>query len=43
MDESRFQTIIEDTRAIGLDAPDDLVASDMFTNEFIDTSIGFPG
>jgi hypothetical protein len=32
--------VIDDIRAAGISVPDDLVASDMFTNEFLDTSIG---
>ena len=43
MEESRIQKVIDDVRTAGLDVPDDLVASDMFTNEFIDPSIGFDG
>ncbi len=41
MEASRIQKIIDDARSAGLDAPDDLTAEDMFTNEFIDDSIGF--
>lgn len=41
IDEDRIADIIEDTRTAGLPVPDDLEASDMFTNEFIDESIGF--
>lgn len=41
IDEARVQKLIDDIKAAGLDVPDDLVASDMFTNEFIDESIGF--
>ncbi|MBA3605388.1 MAG: ABC transporter substrate-binding protein, partial [Acidimicrobiia bacterium] len=41
MDEARIQTIIDQIRDdAGLDVPEDLVASDLFTNEFIDESIG---
>ncbi len=40
MEESRIQKVIDDVRTAGLDVPDDLTASDMFTNEFIDPSIG---
>ena len=42
LDEARIQKVIDDARLAGLDVPDDLVATDMFTNEFIDTTIGFP-
>ena len=43
-DEARVQKVIDDARIAGLEVPDDLVAADMFTNEFIDPSIGFaPG
>jgi hypothetical protein len=41
MDEARVQKVIDDAKLAGLDVPDDLVAADMFTNEFIDPSIGF--
>lgn len=41
MDEERIQSVIDQMRDdAGLDIPDDLVASDLFTNEFIDESIG---
>jgi hypothetical protein len=40
MEEDRVQKVIDDIRAAGIALPDDLVASDMFTNEFLDTSIG---
>ncbi len=41
MDEARIQKVIEDLRGSGVDVPEDLTATDMFTNEFIDPSIGF--
>ena len=41
MDEARIQKVIDDARTAGIDVPDDLVAADMFTNEFVDESIGF--
>ncbi|MFP5488784.1 MAG: ABC transporter substrate-binding protein, partial [Acidimicrobiia bacterium] len=41
MDEARVQKVIDDARLAGVPVPDDLVAADMFTNEFIDESIGF--
>ena len=41
MDEARIQKVIDQIRDdAGLDVPADLVASDLFTNEFIDPSIG---
>jgi hypothetical protein len=40
MEEDRVQKVIDDIRAAGISVPDDLVATDMFTNEFLDTSIG---
>ena len=41
MDESRIQTVIDQIRDdAGLDVPADLVAADLFTNEFIDPDIG---
>ena len=43
MDEARIQTVIDDIRAAAPDeVPTDLVAADLFTNEFIDESIGMP-
>jgi hypothetical protein len=42
MDEERIQGVIDQIREAGLDVPDDLVAADLFTNEFIDESIGMP-
>ena len=41
IDEARVQKVIDDARLAGLDVPEDLVAADMFTNEFVDESIGF--
>ena len=41
MVESRIQQVIDDMRAAGMDIDPDLTASDLFTNEFIDESIGF--
>ncbi|NNE12360.1 MAG: ABC transporter substrate-binding protein [Ilumatobacter sp.] len=41
MDEARIQTVIDNARTAGIDVPEDLVAADMFTNEFVDESIGF--
>jgi hypothetical protein len=41
MDEARVQKVIDDARLAGVPVPEDLVAADMFTNEFIDESIGF--
>jgi len=40
MDASRIQAIIDTQRELGLEIPEDLTAEDMFTNEFIDESIG---
>lgn len=40
MDEERIATVLEQVRDAGLDVPDDLEATDLFTNEFIDESIG---
>ncbi|WP_420453735.1 ABC transporter substrate-binding protein [Ilumatobacter sp.] len=41
MEEDRIQTVIEQIRDdAGLDVSPDLVATDLFTNEFIDPSIG---
>ncbi|MFV0307380.1 MAG: ABC transporter substrate-binding protein [Desertimonas sp.] len=41
MDEDRIQTVIDQIRDdAGLTIPDDLVATDLFTNDFIDESIG---
>jgi hypothetical protein len=42
MDADRIQKVIDDMAATGnLDVPEGLTASDLFTNEYIDTSIGF--
>jgi hypothetical protein len=40
MEEERFATIIEQIDLVGLDYPEDLTAAEMFTNEFIDETIG---
>jgi len=40
MEAPRIQKVIDDIRDAGLDVPADLTAEDMFTNEFIDDSIG---
>jgi hypothetical protein len=41
MDEARIQKVIDQIRDdAGLDVPDDLVAADVFTNDFIDPNIG---
>ena len=40
MEAERIQDAIDQIRDAGLDVPDDLEASDLFTNEFIDESIG---
>jgi hypothetical protein len=41
MDEARIQTVIDQIRDdAGLDVPADLVAADVFTNDFIDPNIG---
>ena len=40
MDEARIQRVIDQIRDAGLDVPEDLTAADLFTNEFIDDSIG---
>lgn len=40
IDEARVETVLELMRTAGADVPDDLVGTDMFTNEFIDESIG---
>jgi hypothetical protein len=39
-DEARIATVLDQVRAAGLEVPEDLVAADVFTNEFIDSSIG---
>ena len=41
MVESRIQKVIDDMRAADMDVDPDLTATDLFTNEFIDESIGF--
>jgi hypothetical protein len=40
MDEARIQGVIDQIRNAGLDVPATLKASDLFTNEFVDPSIG---
>ncbi len=40
MEASRIQAILDAQRGAGIDIPEDLTAEDMFTNEFIDDSIG---
>jgi hypothetical protein len=41
MDGERIQTVIDQMRDdAGLEFPDELVAEDLFTSEFIDPSIG---
>ena len=40
MEAARIQKVLDDLKAAGLDVPEDLTAEDMFTNEFIDESIG---
>jgi hypothetical protein len=40
MDEARITTVLQQVRDAGLDVPDDLAPTDLFTNEFIDESIG---
>lgn len=40
MEADRIQGVIDQIRDSGLDVPDDLEASDLFTNDFIDESIG---
>jgi hypothetical protein len=40
MDEERIATVLQQVRDAGLEVPEDLAASDIFTNEFIDESIG---
>ena len=41
MEEDRVQGVIDMIRDAGIEVQEDLVASDLFTNEFIDESIGF--
>ncbi len=40
MEASRIQAILDAQRESGVEIPEDLTAEDMFTNEFIDDSIG---
>jgi hypothetical protein len=43
MEEDRIQSVIDQIRDdAGLTVPEDMVAADLFTNEFIDESIGLP-
>ena len=41
MEEARIQKVIDDIGAAGLPVPAGLTAADMFTNQFIDETIGF--
>ncbi len=41
MDEARIQGMIDKITAAGLDVPEGLTPADIYTNEFIDMSIGF--
>ncbi len=41
MEEARIQKVIDDMKAAGMDIDPDLTATDLFTNRFIDPSIGF--
>jgi hypothetical protein len=41
LDEARVQKLLDQIRAAGLPVPETLVAEDLYTNEFIDESIGF--
>jgi hypothetical protein len=36
----RVETLLQQVRDAGLDVPDDLTATDLYTNEFIDESVG---
>jgi hypothetical protein len=40
MDEERIATVLQQVRDAGLEVPEDLTATDIFTNEFIDEAIG---
>jgi len=42
-DEARIATVLDQVREAGLEVPEDLEATDLFTNEFIDDSIGLDG
>ena len=41
MDEARIQEIIDALSAAEMDFPAEVTPADIFTNEFIDPSIGF--
>ena len=41
MEEARIQEVIDAMRAATMDFPDELTPADVYTNEFIDESIGF--
>ena len=40
MDEARIQGVLDQIRDAGLEVPEDLEVTDLFTNEFVDPSIG---
>ena len=42
MDEARIQGVLDQIRDAGLEVPEDLEVTDLFTNEFVDPSIGLP-
>ena len=40
LDPARVETLLQQVRDAGLEVPDDLSAEQLYTNEFIDDSIG---
>jgi hypothetical protein len=40
LDPQRVETLLQKIRDAGLDVPEDLVAADLYTNEFVDDTIG---
>jgi hypothetical protein len=41
LDPARVETLLQQVRDAGLEVPDDLEATDLYTNEFIDDAVGF--
>ena len=41
LDEARVQSVLDQVLAAGIDIADDITLDQIFTNEFIDPSIGF--
>jgi hypothetical protein len=40
LEAERIETLLQQVRDAGLDVPDDLTATDLYTNEFVDETVG---